>query len=726
MKQHRVLGANPQQIQEIYEERVMSILRPKIVLNLACAKDKCCMLLADGIVYDFPKNSVPRQIDMPMRAMGQIEQLHAGETHFVAISKHLVWNVYTWGSTNSEGQLGRDIDSSVMDEDTQRKESVNYPGIVKDICARVVRVACGGDFTLCATTTGEVFGFGSSKDASFGQLIDKSVLSSTPPPMLNDHHTTRHSSSTAASGVRRTTNDEDESSYKKFPSISSTITTNHVVKIHWASDGDVEKSTKLSANGKFGLTWYDQPKPVFYHSQHEHMTLEEGQIDSSSTSSRQTTVKEEEYDDDKEVSSFSTMKVGDWFVPKDETEILINKHSKQAWRKCQQFAAIVQLNRQLERDVRTRLDELDVKIHEQELKCGQYSKTILQFDREGFRTIPNTRTLPHPSLEKTGTHHHHNDWKEVQLYLKRLNDSLDLLASLKQEQEQLKSKLFEFARKTRDSEICARDWRTRALLFERAILRVKREQRTRTSFRVNIGKSKVYPSPTWTRDLPKRVKVDRNEIWVLARLDPDWGLRLALNSIEFVLRSAPTYLSKGHSNRSSILAAIRNNEARLTHVFVAPNGYISKEERVKAKPNLVIPLRCSSFTDTTSRTLTFELQHHCTFQAKQIGEDTTFWVGFAFDCPWFSKFNKTDVDGNPVAFDILQHEELETPPGAMGDEDHDEQQEMINASLVEVHIEVHGDEHVSQRILDEVNEVGVFSKEQQDQWEQAQFELLLV
>ena len=130
MKHHRVLGADREQVQEYYEENVLSILRPKLVVSIACAREKTVVLLGDGNVYEFPKSSLPRLIDLPNRAKGRVEQIAAGDFHFVALTNHLIWNVYTWGTANAEGQLGR-IDPRGNDE------SFHIPGIVKDLPGKV-------------------------------------------------------------------------------------------------------------------------------------------------------------------------------------------------------------------------------------------------------------------------------------------------------------------------------------------------------------------------------------------------------------------------------------------------------------------------------------------------------------------------------------------------------------------------------------------------------------
>ena len=130
MKHHRVLGADAEEVKAMYGQTVLSTLRPKLVLNIGCARDKACMLLADGNVYEFPRGSLPRLVVMPERAQGRITQLAAGDSHFVALSNHLVWNVYTWGTsmTVPSGLLGRDVNGD---------ESGLVPGVVKDIPARV-------------------------------------------------------------------------------------------------------------------------------------------------------------------------------------------------------------------------------------------------------------------------------------------------------------------------------------------------------------------------------------------------------------------------------------------------------------------------------------------------------------------------------------------------------------------------------------------------------------
>ena len=127
-KHFKILGATEVQATEIFEESVLQTLRPKIVLWIACSKYKAVMLLADGCVYEFPRNSPPSPIKLPDRAVGKVQKVAAGEEHFVAITDHLSWNLYTWGSSNAEGQLGRE---------TFSEDSIKFPQVVKFLPTKV-------------------------------------------------------------------------------------------------------------------------------------------------------------------------------------------------------------------------------------------------------------------------------------------------------------------------------------------------------------------------------------------------------------------------------------------------------------------------------------------------------------------------------------------------------------------------------------------------------------
>jgi len=130
-----MLGADESQVGSIYEETVLSILRPpRLVKTLACGRERALMLLADGRVYQFPNRALPREVEFPPRAEGRVVKLAAGNAHFVALTDHLVWNVYSWGYSTqvvnaaSEELLGRRLRSA---------KDARVPGVVPDISARV-------------------------------------------------------------------------------------------------------------------------------------------------------------------------------------------------------------------------------------------------------------------------------------------------------------------------------------------------------------------------------------------------------------------------------------------------------------------------------------------------------------------------------------------------------------------------------------------------------------
>lgn len=87
---------------------------------------------------------------------GPIMSIACGADHCAAIN-HL-GNLYTWGS-NLRGQCGRGFSGhDVLD-----------PGIVQALHpVKVVSVACGLSFTLCCTSLGDVYTWGTSQDGALG------------------------------------------------------------------------------------------------------------------------------------------------------------------------------------------------------------------------------------------------------------------------------------------------------------------------------------------------------------------------------------------------------------------------------------------------------------------------------------------------------------------------------------------------------------------------------
>jgi alpha-tubulin suppressor-like RCC1 family protein len=108
-------------------------LKPNLVVSLACAQYKTLVLLADGNIYEFPRGGLPRRLEMPERASGQVVKIAAGKSHFVAITSHMAWNVYTWGSSSevSKEILGREIWKD------RPESSAQTPAVVQDLPGRV-------------------------------------------------------------------------------------------------------------------------------------------------------------------------------------------------------------------------------------------------------------------------------------------------------------------------------------------------------------------------------------------------------------------------------------------------------------------------------------------------------------------------------------------------------------------------------------------------------------
>lgn len=128
----RFLGASPEEIRVIYERTVLSTLRPRLVLGLACAQNRTIILLADGNIYEFPRNGLPRPLDLPKRAVGQVLKIAAGKHHFVALTNHMAWNVYTWGTSEATSDLlGRTISRD------QPELAQSFPSVVEHLPGRV-------------------------------------------------------------------------------------------------------------------------------------------------------------------------------------------------------------------------------------------------------------------------------------------------------------------------------------------------------------------------------------------------------------------------------------------------------------------------------------------------------------------------------------------------------------------------------------------------------------
>lgn len=106
-------------------------------------------------------------------------QVECGETHCAAVDVN--GDVYTWGGktvSKNRGQLGH--------ADTKPQEN---PKRVKGLeLQRVVRVACGGYFTLCLTDKNELWGFGAGEqgESGYGEARDTSVPKKIDLPSKND------------------------------------------------------------------------------------------------------------------------------------------------------------------------------------------------------------------------------------------------------------------------------------------------------------------------------------------------------------------------------------------------------------------------------------------------------------------------------------------------------------------------------------------------------------
>lgn len=103
-------------------------------------------------------------LDEPCRVYlkdkGKVTAVACGSHHSVALSKG---NVYTWG-LNTSGQLGLD----------KSNDSLPYPKCVTDLSTcvtgkkHITSIACGKEFTVALSDTGELFTWGNNADGQLG------------------------------------------------------------------------------------------------------------------------------------------------------------------------------------------------------------------------------------------------------------------------------------------------------------------------------------------------------------------------------------------------------------------------------------------------------------------------------------------------------------------------------------------------------------------------------
>ena len=162
-KLRKILGDKYNSLESSVEQW-LAILKPHPVTCIAAGTDACVIVLANGTVFDFyGKNATPRPVPFPSSA-GGVLTVRAGATHFVAITRAVLSNAYSWGSKAGDW-LGRPTAASP-----------SVPGVIQGVQGRVVEATCGADFTIVVTSVGKAFGLGSNARGQLG-VDDKGSFS---------------------------------------------------------------------------------------------------------------------------------------------------------------------------------------------------------------------------------------------------------------------------------------------------------------------------------------------------------------------------------------------------------------------------------------------------------------------------------------------------------------------------------------------------------------------
>lgn len=276
-------------------------------------------------------------------------------------------------------------------------------------------------------------------------------------------------------------------------------------------------------------------------------------------------------------------------------------------------------------------------------------------------------------------------------------------------------------RMARVSEIAADDWRTREFLLERALLRLKRERRSKSNFIERTGDCRVFPSIGWkssTQDASESIFIAADPsmttstseksgdsssvkthpvVWIRARIDPDWGLRLNLIQLRiksgnhigsstaiieriFVSNSLPITSSSSSSSskqRTSVQGLLTPAKQQINHQSSEMNGKTKEEEEEGNNKNRKQEQEC-----------VIDLQRHSSLVVSQIGEDCYFYLGFQFA-------NVNEQEARAWALNIH-----------------------------EIIIRFEDDIQVSKRIQQEVDQVGPFDLQYKREWEKLNLEVL--
>ncbi|KAG2378390.1 hypothetical protein C9374_008533 [Naegleria lovaniensis] len=149
------------------------LLSPQNILKIESSHNHCLLLTKDGVVYSMGDSEFgklgngyePQQtnnhpfIRKPILLMDNAIDIAVGKNHSVIVTNE--GNVHTFGC-GKYGQLGH---GSVKNE--------NVPRVIDDFITRDIKVisaSCGDNHTLCLTSTGLVYGFGSGSSGQLGIL----------------------------------------------------------------------------------------------------------------------------------------------------------------------------------------------------------------------------------------------------------------------------------------------------------------------------------------------------------------------------------------------------------------------------------------------------------------------------------------------------------------------------------------------------------------------------
>jgi alpha-tubulin suppressor-like RCC1 family protein len=138
---------------------VINALVGKQVIDISCCKYYCLALTQNGVVYEWGRNIFGIEIVAPTQVNGMlfetITDISTGSAHCLALTEN--GDVFSWGD-NSKGQLGI---ASTIDQCIAIKIE-NLDG------NKVVKIACGPDYSLLLTESGLIYAFGSNDSAQLG------------------------------------------------------------------------------------------------------------------------------------------------------------------------------------------------------------------------------------------------------------------------------------------------------------------------------------------------------------------------------------------------------------------------------------------------------------------------------------------------------------------------------------------------------------------------------